>query len=95
MKFVSVRDLRLKPGAVWKLAEKEKDIVITANGRPVAILTGTNEESLEVELSILRRARALTALDMLHRDSVLNKTDRISNKIINGEIAKTRKGSRS
>ena len=92
MKFVTVRDLRLKPGVVWKMAEEEKDIIITSNGRPVAILTGTNEENLEIELAALRKARALTALDMLHRESVRRKTDRISDGAINREIAETRKG---
>ena len=38
MKFVSVRDLRLKPGHIWEMAKQEKDVIITANGRPVAIL---------------------------------------------------------
>jgi prevent-host-death family protein len=95
MKFVTVRDLRLKPGAIWKMAEKEKDIIITSNGRPVAILTGTNENNLEVELATLRKARAITALDIIHRESVRSRTDKISNKVINEEIAKARKKRKS
>ncbi len=95
MKFVTVRDLRLKPGAVWKMAEKEKDIVITSNGRPVAILTGTNEDRLELELAALKKARAITTLNLIHRESVGRKTDVISSKTIDEEITKTRRGRKS
>ena len=70
MKFVTVRDLRLKPGQVWALAKEEKDIVITANGRPVAILTGVDADTYESELDVIRRARVLKAFDEVHRKSV-------------------------
>ena len=65
MKFVSVRDLRLKPGKVWKMAKEERDVVLTVNGRPVAILTGVDEDSFEAEVEAIRRARALQALESL------------------------------
>ena len=92
MKFVSVRELRLKPGDVWKIAKREKDLVITANGRPVAILTGVDEETFEEELEVMQRARALKALDVLHLESVRKGTNRISEKEIQEEIDAVRKG---
>jgi len=91
MKFVSVRDLRLKPGEVWKLSKKEKEIIITANGRPVAILIGTSENSFEEELETIQRARALRALESIHKESVMKGTDRMSNQEIQGEIDAVRK----
>ena len=93
MKFVSVRELRLKPGDVWKAAKIEKDLVITANGRPVAILTGVDENTFEQELAIIQRARALTALDRLHRKSVQKGTHTMSEKAIQAEIDEVRRGS--
>ena len=95
MKFVSVRDLRLKPGDVWKLAKREKDLVITANGRPMAILTGVDEDTFEEELDVIQRARALKALDSIHRDSVTKGTNRISNEEIRSEIDAVREGTTS
>ncbi|MFH1293723.1 MAG: type II toxin-antitoxin system prevent-host-death family antitoxin [Pseudomonadota bacterium] len=92
MKFVSVRDLRLKPGDVWKLARKEKDLIITTNGRPVAILTGVNEETFEEELDVIQRARALKALERIHRDSEMKETAKISDEEIQLEIDRVRKG---
>jgi len=91
MKFVSVRDIRLKPGEIWKLSKKEKELIITSNGRPVAILIGTNEDSFEEELDTIQRARALRTLDAIHKKSVLKGTYRISSKEIDNEINVVRK----
>jgi len=95
MKFVSVRDLRLKPGDVWKLAKREKDLIITANGRPMAILTGVDEDTFEEELDVIQRARALKALDSIHRESVIKGTNQISNEEIQSEIDAVREGTTS
>ncbi len=92
MKFISARELRLKPGDVWKAAKAEKDLVITANGRPIAILTGVNEDTFEQELAVIRRARALFALEKLHRESVRKGKNRLSDKEIQSEIDSARKG---
>ena len=91
MKFISIRDLRLKPGEVWKQTKVEKDLVITSNGRPVAILTGVNEETFEDELDVIQRTRALKALDNLHKESVMKGTHLISDQEIQKEIEAVRK----
>ena len=62
MRFVSVRDLRAKGRQVWRELESEKELVVTSNGRPIALLTGVNEENFEQILRDLRRARALRAI---------------------------------
>ena len=92
MKFVTVRDLRLTPGKVWELARREKRIVLTANGRPMAILTGVDENSLEEDLVGIERGQALVALDRIHQDSLKRGTDRISQKEIEVEIDSVRGG---
>ena len=95
MRFVTVRDLRLTPGKVWALAKQEERVVLTANGRPVAILTGVDEDSLEEQLDAIERAQTLIALDRIHQDSVAKGTDGISEKEIQGEIDLVRAGSAS
>ena len=50
MKFVTVRDLRGKSGQVWKDLARERDIVLTSNGKPVAILSAVTERNLEESL---------------------------------------------
>ena len=86
MKFVSVRELRLRPGEVWKLAKQEKDLIITANGRPVAILTGVDEKTFEKELDAIQRSRTLLALEALQRESARKGTDMITDEQIQLEI---------
>lgn len=39
MKLLSVRDLKSKSSQVWKDLPDQKEMVITNNGRPVAILS--------------------------------------------------------
>lgn len=43
MKFITVRDLRARPAKIWEDLGKEENIVITSNGRPLALLTGVDE----------------------------------------------------
>ena len=70
MKFISVRDFRGKSGEVWKNLPAEQEVVVTSNGRPVAILSAVNEANLEESLSAIRRARAAEAVMSLQRRSV-------------------------
>ena len=55
MEFISVRDLRVYTGQVWEKLEKEHDLIITSNGRPVALMTGIEGSSLETILAAVRR----------------------------------------
>lgn len=64
MRFVTVRELRSNSARIMReLAEGE--VVITSNGKPVAILAPTSEGGVEEELRSLRRARALAALERM------------------------------
>lgn len=62
MTFVTARDLRLKPAEVWERLKEEGEVVVTVNGRPRAIITGTSPEDLEESLLVLKRLRAETAV---------------------------------
>ena len=62
MKFLTVRDLRTKSAQLWKELEDEQEMIITSNGRPVAILSAINENNLETSLNSIRRARVIEAV---------------------------------
>ena len=47
MKLISVRDLKTKSSQVWKDLPDQKEMVITSNGRPIAILSSVNENNME------------------------------------------------
>jgi antitoxin (DNA-binding transcriptional repressor) of toxin-antitoxin stability system len=91
MKFVSVRDLRGKSAQLWKELPQEREMVITSNGRPIAILAAISESNLEESLAAFRQARAVEAVASLQRRSIEQGTDRISLDQINAEIKAVRK----
>lgn len=91
MKFLTVRDLRGKSGQIWKELPKEREMVVTSNGRPIAILAAINDANLEESLSAFRQARAVDAVASLQRLSIEQGTDRISMDEINAEIRAVRK----
>jgi len=90
MKFISVRDLRGKSAEVWKNLPTEREVVVTSNGRPIAILSAVNESNLEESLSAIRQARAVEAVMSLQRRSVARGTDAISMEEIDSEIKAVR-----
>lgn len=91
MKFLSVRDLRGKSAQIWKDLPEEREMVITSNGRPIAILAAINESNLEESLTAFRQARAVEAVAALQRRSADQGTDKISMDEIDAEIKAVRK----
>jgi antitoxin (DNA-binding transcriptional repressor) of toxin-antitoxin stability system len=91
MKFLSVRDLRGKSAQVWKELPAEREMIITSNGRPIAILSAITESNLEESLKAFRQARAIEAVARLQRRSVEQGTDRVTMDEIDAEIKAVRK----
>lgn len=90
MKFISVRDFRIRPGDVWKQLKVYKDIIITSNGKPIAILNPVEDSNLEGSITALRRARALLALEEIQKNSVVRGLDKLSEDEIEEEIKAAR-----
>ena len=94
MRFVNVRELRTRTAAVWKELENEKDLVITSNGKPVALLSSVSEDSLEPRLAALRRARTAAAVEAAQLASLKSGRSRMSPEEIDAEIDAVRKARR-
>jgi len=90
VKFLTVRDLKGKSAQVWKELSSEKEMIVTSNGRPIAILSSVNESNVENYLSAIRKAKAEQALAKIHKDSAKKGTDKISLEEINNEINSVR-----
>ena len=86
MKFLSVRDLKTKSSQVWKDLQEQKEMVVTSNGRPIALLSSINGNNLEQVLTAFRRARATNALASIQYNSIQKETDMISMDEVNAEI---------
>lgn len=91
MKFVTVRDFRIRPGAVWSNLEKNEEVVITSNGKPIALLTGVSDISFDETLKALRRAKAELAVSRMRGTSLKKGLSKLTAKDIEVEIMATRK----
>lgn len=90
MRFVTVRDLRGKTSDLWKQLEQERELVVTSNGKPIAILSATDEESFEQCLWTLRRSRAGDALARLQRDAAKRRLTGLTSEEVAAEIQRSR-----
>ncbi len=90
MNFVSVRELRAKSAAVWDALATEGELVVTSNGKPIAILSPTTGATLEASLKALRQARAQLAIATMQARARDSGADRMTLEEINAEIAAAR-----
>ncbi len=90
MRFISVRELNTKPKDIWGQLQEE-EIIITSNGKPVALLSGITEKNLERTLQAIRRTRALMALDEMQKKSLKLGLNNLSDVEIEEEIRTVRK----
>jgi len=91
MKFIPSRDLRIRPGEVWKDLAKEKELVVTSHGQPVAVIVPVTGEGLEDKLRAIRQAEFQQTVSKIQRQSVRRGADKITPAEIDAEIARTRK----
>ncbi|MCX6996182.1 MAG: type II toxin-antitoxin system Phd/YefM family antitoxin [Kiritimatiellaeota bacterium] len=92
MKFLSVRELRGSAARVWVELSTEREMVVTNNGRPVAILSTVSESDVEESLAAIRRARAMSAVAALQQQSARRGLNRLRPDEIEAEIVAVRRG---
>ena len=94
MKFVTVRDFRIRPGTVWRNLDKNEEVVITSKGKPIALLTGVSDINFDEALKAFRRARAELAVSKMRKASVKKGLPLLTPEEIETEILATRKARR-
>lgn len=57
MEALSIRDLRNRPGAVQADLAKKRELLLTPNGRPVALTLQVDDSSLDDTLQAIRLVR--------------------------------------
>jgi antitoxin (DNA-binding transcriptional repressor) of toxin-antitoxin stability system len=90
MTFVSIRDMRTRPGEVWQQLQQEGDLIVTSSGRPFALMISAEGEDVEDLLLALRRARAQLAVSRLRKHASSAGLAHMSLDEINAEIRQTR-----
>jgi hypothetical protein len=89
MRFVSTRELRNRPGFVRELSRKE-DLVLTANGKPIAILLGIEEDEFEETARAIQQAKAQRALSRMRQHASKRGLNRLRATQIAAEIRAVR-----
>lgn len=95
MQFVTVRDLRNKSAQIWRKLPGEKEMVLTSNGKPIAILFATSGDTLEESLAIIRQVQSMVAVSCMQTQSAKSGKNLMPLTEINKEIADVRKNRRT
>ncbi|MDR0582918.1 MAG: type II toxin-antitoxin system Phd/YefM family antitoxin [Treponema sp.] len=94
MKFITVRDFRTSSANIWKSLPEEQEMVITNNGKPIALLTPLSDKTLENTIFSIRQARAINAVKLIQQESVKKGLDKTTMEEIDEEIKRIRKQSK-
>ena len=95
MKFITVRDFRTSPASIWKKLPIERELIVTNNGKPIALLTPLTDETLEDTVSAIRKAKAINAVKKMQEISVSLGNDKMTLDEINAIIKDARKKNES
>ncbi len=90
MKFITVRDLRTSPAKIWKDLPEEQEMIITNNGKPIALMTPLDDSDIEETISAVRKARAMNAVRQMQMQSLKNGNADMSADDIEKEITALR-----
>jgi prevent-host-death family protein len=94
MRYVSVRELRNRPGRLWSTLSKD-DVVLTSNGKPMGVLVGVDEAGLADTVEAIRRARAILAVSRIRKKAAESGLSRLPMGDVNREIREVRRRRRS
>ena len=94
MKFITVRDIRTSPAQIWKQLPEEQEMVITNNGKPIALLTPLSDVNLEETVKAVRKARATNAIRSIREISRKNGNSDLSYEELEKEIKESRKNNK-
>lgn len=89
-KWLASREFSANPGRALAAVSRSGRVLVTANGKPRAIMIPTSEETYSSDLEMLDRVALTRAVEAIRTDSVVNSTDAITMKQIDAEVASVR-----
>lgn len=90
METLTIRELRNHPGAAQEELTRAGELLLTSNGRPVALMLAVDSTNFEETLEAVRRAKGQIALGKLRRHAASQGSDQIGPGEINSLIDETR-----
>lgn len=91
MNHITVSQLRTESGKVWNRVAGGEELVITRNGKPLALLLRADPAEVEVALRAYRAARLGMALDRIQTFAEVQGLDKLTDQEIGAEIDAVRK----
>lgn len=89
-KWLASREFSAHPGRALAAVGRAGRVLVTANGKPKAIMIPTSEETFSRDLEMLDRVALTQAVEAIRSDSVMNGTDAITMEEIDAEVAAVR-----
>jgi prevent-host-death family protein len=90
-KWIASRELSARPGRALNAVSRTGRVLVTANGKPKAIMIPTSEATFTRDMEMLDRVALTQAVEAIRTDSVTNLTDAITMAEIDAEVAAARK----
>jgi hypothetical protein len=89
-KWLASREFSARPGRALAAVSRAGRVLVTANGKPKAIMIPTSEETFARDLEMLDRVILTQAVEAIRSDSVMNGTDALTMKEIDAEVTAAR-----
>ncbi len=89
-KWLASREFSAHPGRALAAVSRAGRVLVTANGKPKAIMIPTSEATFSRDLEMLDRVALTQAVEAIRSDSVVNGTDTLTMKEIDAEVAAVR-----
>jgi hypothetical protein len=89
-KWIASREFSASPGRALAAVSRSGRVLVTANGKPKAIMIPTSEGTFASDLELLDRVDLARAVAAIRAEAVTRGTDAFSMKEINAEVAAVR-----
>jgi hypothetical protein len=89
-KWLASREFSAHPGRALATVSRSGRVLVTANGKPKAIMIPTSEATFSRDLQMLDRVGLTQAVEAIRFDSVVKGTDSLTMDEINVEVAAVR-----
>ena len=89
-KWLASREFSASPGRALAAVSRAGRVLVTANGKPKAIMIPTSEETFARDLAMLDRVALTQAVEAIRTDSVMGGTDALTMDQIDAEVAVVR-----
>jgi hypothetical protein len=93
-KWIASREFSASPGRALAAVGRAGRVLVTANGKPKAIMIPTSEGTFASDLELLDRVDLARAIQAIRTEAVVRGSDALTMKEIGAEIAAVRKARR-